>query len=108
MQNNHVCVFCPRMGMGDLVSFISHFRAVNEQTKKKLIIITKASTSGKHYLLDEPYCENVIYLPERKRGLINFYSNIIDFIKLVRLIKAIDSKEVYIFHSSKRHTWFTN
>ena len=103
MKNNYVCVFCPRMGMGDLVSFISHFKAINEQTKKQLIIVTKASTSGKHYLLNEPYCEDVIYLPERKRGLIHSYSNIIDFIKLIGLIKKINSKEIYILHSSKRY-----
>ena len=76
MQNNTVCVFCPRMGMGDLISFMSLFKAINEHTKKQLIIITKSSTSGKHFLLNEPYCKDVIYLPNRKRGLINFYSNI--------------------------------
>ena len=97
------CVICPRMGLGDLISFIAHFKVISKKTGEKLVIITKESTSGKEYLKNEPYCEDVIYLPERKRGLINTYSNIKDFISLVELIKKIKSDSVFVLHSSKRY-----
>ena len=73
MELENLCVICPRMGMGDLISFVAHFKTIHKKTGKKLIIITKETTVGKQYLLNEPYCSEIIYLPNRKRGLLNFY-----------------------------------
>ena len=84
MRSDHLCIFCPRMGMGDLITFIGLFKTINKESGKKLIIITKESTSGKQYLLDEPYCADVIYLPKHKRGLLNFFESLKDFFSLVK------------------------
>ena len=60
------------MGLGDLISFIEHFKVISKKTGEKLIIVTKESTSGKEYLKNEPYCEDVI-LFTRKKARINKY-----------------------------------
>jgi len=101
--SDHLCVFCPRMGMGDLISFVAHFKTIHKKTGKKLIIVTKETTAGKQYLLNEPYCSEIIYLPNRKRGLLNFYSNLKDFYFLTNLIKNTNAKEIFVLHSSKRY-----
>ena len=101
--SDHLCVFCPRMGLGDLITSVGLFKTINEETGKKLIIITKESTSGKQYLLDEPYCADVIYLPKHKRGLLNFFKNLKDFFNLVKILKEHNKDEIFILHSSKRY-----
>ena len=103
MFQKKICVICPRMGMGDLVSFLAHFKTIYKQKKQKLIIITKESTSAKQILAKEYFFERIIYLPKRKRGLINFFSHIVDFFKLCFLIKKTCCDEVFILHASKRY-----
>ena len=100
---NNVCVICPRMGMGDLVSFIAHFKTIYKYTNQKLIIITKKTTGAKEIIAGELFCEKIIYLDERKRGFINSFSNLKDFFNLVGLIKNLKCKKVFILHSSKRY-----
>ena len=103
MFQKNICVICPRMGMGDLVSFLGHFKTIYKQKKQKLIIITKDSTSAKKILAKEFFFEKIIYLPKRKRGLVNFFSHIADFFELCFLIKKTNCEEVFILHSSKRY-----
>ena len=103
MRSDHLCIFCPRMGMGDLITFIGLFKTINKESGKKLIIITKESTSGKQYLLDEPYCADVIYLPKHKRGLLNFFESLKDFFSLVKILKKHNKDEIFVLHSSKRY-----
>ena len=102
-EENNICVISPRMGMGDLVSFIGHFKTIYKQRKKKLIIITKKSTSASEILLNENFFNKTIYLPERKRGLLNIFSNIYDFFFLIKLLKNQPCKDIIILHSSKRY-----
>ena len=103
MLDKYICVICPRMGMGDLVSFLGHFKTIFEQTSKKIILITKKSTSGKQLFSDENFCHEIIYLPERKRGIFNILFDITDFFRLVKLIKESQCREVIVLHSSKRY-----
>tara|TARA_B100000029_G_scaffold411086_1_gene413290 strand:+ start:1474 stop:2460 length:987 start_codon:yes stop_codon:yes gene_type:complete len=103
MKRDYLSVFCPRMGMGDLITFVGLFKTIHQETGKKLIIITKENTSGKQYLLDEPYCVDVVYLPKHKRGILKFFSNLKDFFNLVKMLKEHNKDEIFILHSSKRY-----
>ena len=101
-QSGIVGVIAPGKGMGNFISYISHFRTINKLTGKKLLIFTKQSTSAKLFLNDQNYIENIIYMSNDEKPFslfekIKFYKN------LVKDIKKNNIDKIFILHPSKKY-----
>ena len=98
-----IAVIAPGKGMGNFISMIGCFQTIYKNTNKKLIILTKKSTSAKMYISNQNFCNEVIYFDENKRGLTNIVYNLKLFFKFVLLLKSLKINKLYILHPSKKY-----
>jgi len=103
MYNKKQIVIAPGKGMGNFISMLGCFQTISKKINKKITILTKKNTSAKMYLNDQIFCEEIIYIDESKRGLLNIYYNFHIFLKLVKLLKSLNTEQLYVLHPSKKY-----
>ena len=79
------------------------FNCGSNSLNLKLVLLTKRSTQAEHYLKFSTFCEEVIYLDEPKKGIINFFNNIKSFLKNVENINKFNFEKCFVFHPSLRY-----
>lgn len=103
MKNRRNIIIAPGKGMGNFISMIGCFKTISQNINEKVTILTKKSTSAKMYLSNQNFCEEIIYIDENKRGIINIFYNFKLFFKLVFLLKSLNIHKLYILHPSKKY-----
>ena len=98
-HSNIIGVIVPGKGMGNFISYISHFKTINKNTGKKILIFTKSSTSAKLFLNHQKYIHDIIYL-NNDDGI---FKKIIFYKDLIKLIKKNCLSEIFILHPSKKY-----
>ena len=101
-QADIVGIIAPGKGMGNFISYLSHFRTINKLTGKKLLIFTKQSTSAKLFLSDQNYIQNIIYMSNDKKNF-SLIDKIKFFKNLINNIKKNNINKIFILHPSKKY-----
>lgn len=103
MHNKKQIIIAPGKGMGNFISMLGCFKTISKQINKKITILTKKSTSAKMYLNNQSFCEEIIYINEKKRGLLNINYNLNIFFELIKLLKSLNIEKLYVLHPSKKY-----
>jgi len=93
----NIGVLAPGKGWGNFVSYISCFKKISEERKKKISIITKKFSSAQSYLSDQNLVNDLVEIPDNTRGIVKKISFII---YIYNEIKKLNLDEIFIFHSS--------
>ena len=96
-MKDKIAILAPGKGWGNFVSYISCFKKISEERKKKIVIITKKFSSAKSYLSDQNLVDNFVEIPDDTRGIVKKISSII---YIYNEIKKLNLNEIFIFHSS--------
>ena len=99
---NKILIIDPGKGWGQFVSKMYCYQKLADHLDSKIIFLTKKSTQAEYYLKSEPFCEDVIYMEESKKGIRNIYSNIKSIIKNIKKINQFQIEKCYVFHPSLR------
>ena len=59
----NIGVLAPGKGWGNFVSYISCFKKISEERKKKISIITKKFSSAQSYLSDQNLVNDLVEIP---------------------------------------------
>ena len=100
---NKILIIDPGKGWGHFVSKMYCYQKLAESLDSKIVFLTKSSTQAAHYLKSTNFCDDVIYLNEPKKGIVNFLDNIQSFIENVKSINKLNYESCYIFHPSLRY-----
>tara|TARA_Y100001960_G_scaffold65483_1_gene68769 strand:+ start:1352 stop:2311 length:960 start_codon:yes stop_codon:yes gene_type:complete len=96
-MKDKIAILAPGKGWGNFVSYISCFKKISEERKKKIVIITKKFSSAKSYLSDQNLVDNFVEIPDDTRGIVK---KICSIIYIYNEIKKLNLNEIFIFHSS--------
>tara|TARA_B100000674_G_scaffold362406_1_gene305144 strand:- start:201 stop:1208 length:1008 start_codon:yes stop_codon:yes gene_type:complete len=100
---NRILIIDPGKGWGHFVSKFYCYQILAAELNSKIIFFTKKSTQAEHYLKLSPYCEEVIYLDEPKKGINKTLQNIISFKNNIKKINKFSFKKCFVFHPSLRY-----
>ena len=100
---NKILVIDPGKGWGNFVSKMYCFQELAKFKKSKIYFLTKSSTQAKYYLNGKDFCGGVIYINEPKKGLINIFYNIIQFIRNISNVNKLNCECCFVFHPSLRY-----
>ena len=96
-MKDKIAILAPGKGWGNFVSYISCFKKISEERKKKIVIITKKFSSAKSYLSDQNLVDNFVEMSDDTRGIVK---KICSIIYIYNEIKKLNLNEIFIFHSS--------
>ena len=97
-MNRNIFVVYPSAKLGDFIWHLPFIKHISDISNKKVILITRKSTSAHEILFNENYIKDIHYIPFRK-GLFNYIKEILLMRKLFRRFKA---KEVWILDKISR------
>ena len=97
-MNQNIFVVYPSAKLGDFIWHVPFIKHISDISNKKVILITRKSTSAHDILSNEDYIKNIHYIPFKK-GLFNYIREILLMRKLFRKFKA---KEVWILDKISR------
>ncbi len=100
---NKILIIDPGKGWGHFVSKIYCYQELAENLNSKIIFLTKKSTQAEHYLKYSPFCEEIIYLDEPKKGVKNILHNLISFKNNIQKINKFTFEKCFVFHPSLRY-----
>ena len=100
---NKILIIDPGKGWGHFVSKMYCYQKLSENLNSKIVFLTKKSTQAEHYLKFSTFCEQVIYLHEPKKGIMNIFYNINVFFKNVYSINKFNFQSCFVFHPSLRY-----
>ena len=87
-------------GIGDIVWHLSFFRALAKKAeKKKIYLFTRKTTLAKEILKYDKVIAKVHYLNETRE----FFNTILNFPKIIRILKKEKFETIWIFHRSPRY-----
>tara|TARA_B100000686_G_scaffold187890_1_gene194588 strand:- start:3226 stop:4185 length:960 start_codon:yes stop_codon:yes gene_type:complete len=96
-MKDKIAILAPGKGWGNFVSYISCFKKISEERKKKIVIITKKFSSAQSYLSDQNLVDNFVEISDDTRGIVK---KICSIIYIYNEIKKLNLNEIFIFHSS--------
>ena len=105
---NKILIIDPGKGWGQFVSKMYCYQKLSDHLNSKIIFLTKKSTQAEHYLIPSSFCEEVIYLEEPKKGIINIINNIKTSFKNIKKINKYNFEVCYVFHPSLRYMLIAN
>ena len=97
-MNQNIFVVYPSAKLGDFIWHVPFIKHISDISNKKVILITRKSTSAHDILSNEDYIRDIHYIPFKK-GLFNYVKEILLMRKLFRKFKA---KEVWILDKISR------
>ena len=87
-------------GIGDIVWHLPFFKALAQKAKnKKIYLFTKKTTLAKDILKYQKEIADVYYLNETRE----FINTLINFPKIIKLLKKKNFETIWIFHRSPRY-----
>ncbi len=105
---NKILVIDPGKGWGHFVSKMYCYQKLSEYLNSKIVFLTKRSTQAADYLKSTNFCEDVIYLKDSKKGILNTLDYLKSFIDNVKTIKKFNFKHCFVFHPSLRYLLIAN
>ena len=100
---NKILVIDPGKGWGHFVSKMYCYQKLSEYLNSKIVFLTKSSTQAADYLKSTNFCEDVIYLKDSKKGILNTFDYFKTFVDNVKSIKKFNFKHCFVFHPSLRY-----
>ena len=97
-----VLVIQQRMGIGDMVIFLSYIHAIARKENCLVSILVKENSRADEFLSQDKHIDKIILL-DRKRNDAGKHSGILGFFKLAIELKKGKYEKVYIFNSSLRY-----
>ena len=97
-----VLVIQQRMGIGDMVIFLSYIHAIAKEENCPVSILVKENSRADEFLNQDKHIDKIILL-DRKRNDKGKHSGILGFFKLAKELKKEKYEKVYIFNSSLRY-----
>ena len=97
-----VLVIQQRMGIGDMVIFLSYIHAIANKENCPVSILVKENSRADEFLSQDKHIDKIILL-DRKRNDAGKHSGILGFFKLANELKKGKYEKVYIFNSSLRY-----
>ena len=97
-----VLVIQQRMGIGDMVIFLSYIHAIAKKENCPVSILVKENSRADEFLNQDKHIDKIILL-DRKRNDTGKHSGILGFFKLAKELKKEKYEKVYIFNSSLRY-----
>ncbi len=97
-MNQNIFVVYPSGKLGDFIWHVPFIRHISKISSKRIILITRESTSAKAILSDEDFIKDIYYVPFKK-GLTNYIKEILSMCKL---FKKFNAKEVWILDKISR------
>ena len=97
-----VLVIQQRMGIGDMVIFLSYIHAIAKKENCPVSVLVKENSRADEFLDQDKYIDKIILL-DRKRNATGKHSGFLGFFKLVKELKKEKYEKVYIFNSSLRY-----
>ena len=101
-----ILVIQPRMGIGDMVLFLSYIRAIAEKEKFPVSILVKKSSRATDFLKNDKHIDRIITLDRKRRS--GIHDGIFGFFNLIKTLKKENFEKVYIFSSSLRYALIAN
>ena len=105
---NKILVIDPGKGWGHFVSKMYCYQKLSEYLNSKIVFLTKRSTQAADYLKSTNFCEDVIYLKDSKKGILNTLDYFKSFIGNVKSINKFNFKYCFVFHPSLRYLLIAN
>ena len=100
---NRILIIDPGKGWGHFVSKMYCYQKLAENLNSKIVFLTKSSTQAAHYLKSTNFCDDVIYLNEPKKGIVNILDYIQSFIGNIKSINKLNYESCFVFHPSLRY-----
>ena len=97
-----VLVIQQRMGIGDMVIFLSYIHAIAKKENCPVSILVKENSRADEFLSQDKHIDKIILL-DRKRNDAGKHSGVLGFFKLAYELKKEKYEKVYIFNSSLRY-----
>ena len=97
-----VLVIQQRMGIGDMVIFLSYIHAIAKRENCPVSILVKENSRADQFLSKDKHIDKIILL-DRRKNAVDKHSGIIGFFKLAKELKKEKYEKVYIFNSSLRY-----
>ena len=97
-----VLIIQQRMGIGDMVIFLSYIHAISKKENCPVSILVKESSRANEFLNNDKHIEKIIILHRNKNNT-GKHDGVLGFFKLVKEIKKEKYEKVYIFNSSLRY-----
>ena len=97
-----VLVIQQRMGIGDMVIFVSYIHAIARKENCPVSILVKENSRADEFLNQDKHIDKIIFL-DRKRNDTSKHSGILGFFRLAKELKKEKYEKVYIFNSSLRY-----
>ena len=98
-----ILVIDPGKGWGNFVSKMYCYQYLAKFKNSKIYFLTKRSTQAKNYLSCDSLSQHVIYLEEPKKGILNIFYNMKQFVKNIININKLNCNTCYVFHPSLRY-----
>ena len=97
-----VLVIQQRMGIGDMVIFLSYIHAISKKENCPVSILVKENSRAGEFLNSDKHIDKIIAL-DRKGENQGRHDGILGFLKLAQELKREKYDKVYIFNSSLRY-----
>ena len=97
-----ILVIQQRMGIGDMVIFLSYIHAIAKKENCPVSILVKENSMADEFLNQDKHIDKIILL-DRKRNEVGKHSGFMGFFKLAKELKKEKYEKVYIFNSSLRY-----
>ena len=97
-----VLVIQQRMGIGDMVIFLSYIHAIAKKENCPVSILVKENSRADEFLNQDKHIDKIIFL-DRKRNDTSKHGGILGFFRLAKELKKEKYEKVYIFNSSLRY-----
>jgi len=81
-----VLVIQQRMGIGDMVIFLSYIHAIARKENCPVSILVKENSRADEFLNQDKHIDKIIFL-DRKRNDVGIHSGIMGFFKLAKELK---------------------
>jgi len=96
-----VLVIQQRMGIGDMVLFLSYIHAISKKENSPVSILVKESSKATDFLNKDGHIAKIIILDRKERA--GEHDGFFGFFNLVKKLKKESFEKVYIFNSSLRY-----
>ena len=101
-----VLVIQPKIGIGDMIIYLSYIHAISKTYKSSISILVKDSSKAKELLADDKLIKEILFL-DRAKDKSGSHDGIKGFFKLIKEIKLKNFDKVFIFNSSLRYLLVT-
>jgi heptosyltransferase II len=97
-----VLVIQPKIGMGDMIIYLSYIHAIAKKYENSLSILVKENSRAKELLIDDENIGEILYL-DRTKDKSGAHDGIKGFFQLVKEVRSKNFDRVFIFSSSLRY-----